>query len=287
MEPTSLQKTKIVSLHLQSCSGYCPNAAVCYHQCKTKITGKVQDSVELRRAALDSGAKVHESICEISSYLQASYYIKILKKNPNYNITISADRAHYFCSNEEFVNQIQVSVYSLPEIKQYKDYQKLYLVKDHTTFGEFRSILFGSTAEETGRLHFLFDQEFIKHRSIPDLVAKFQESKNKLITLDTCFSSWLINGHCPYDDNTYVDINFDATVRKCPYENNGTWFEDISGKNLETAFKISYEPRCAYKKIFKGEKDGKLRKDSSNKDRVTDNGIRSSTGHRRGLSLRS
>jgi hypothetical protein len=285
MAPTSLPKTKVVSLHLQSCSGYCPNATVCYHTAKNKTTGQIESTTSLRFDAI-LNHKVHESICATNE-VHIDFIKSLLINHSNFNITLSSLIADVFCKDEEFKEQIQVSVYNDEQIKKYKNYQKLFLVKDHKTLLEFYTLLFGSKSEETGRLHFLFDQEFIKNRSFPILIQKFQESKNKLITLDTCFSSWIINGHCPYDDNSYIDISIDETIRKCPYEQNGTWFENLSSKDLDKAFDLKFEPRCVYQKIFKGDKDGKFRKDSCNKSEDADNEPRSGSGRVRRLSLRS
>ena len=266
MELSSLNK--VVSLHLQRCSGDCQNASVCYHKNKARSIYELKrnDCESLRIRLLEEGYKVHESVCEMDS----KYYVDLAKGWSTYNITISCNalaRHTYSSSSYEFrrdlINQIkeqvQISVYYNEEVQEFKEFQKLYLIRDNNTLDHAEFLM----KQTTGRLHFLFDKTFLLDKAAEKIVSfttKFQRRADSLQSADTCLTSWLVNGHCPYDKD-YLDITFDKTARKCPYAKKGIDMVNLELDSIKAYMDISLnyhhvcDPifKCIYKDTFKGE----------------------------------
>lgn len=269
MEQSS--SSKVVSLHLQRCSGYCPNASVCYHYNKALTDKDLRrdDDNLLRVRLLEAGFKVHESICDLSTM----YYTDLAKEYPNYNITISSKLLSKYRNPhsyewtrkivDEVKEQVQISVYEMEEVLDFKEYQKLFLIKDYDTLQKAYDLM----KVETGRLHFLIDKTFLSEDTdqttrnrIVNFIKKFQERVDPLQSADTCLTSWIINGHCPYDKD-YLDITFDKTARKCPYARKGIKMVNIELDTIKAYMGVDVkyhhviDPifKCIYKDIFKGE----------------------------------
>jgi hypothetical protein len=284
MVPTS-SNNKIISLHLQQCNYNCPNSSVCYHRNKD-ISNNIITGTDKFRSYLTSYFKVHESICAFDKI----YHTMMLNNCPNYNITISSDLLLAINSSLiNYKNQVQISVYlNLVTIHKFKEFQKLYLIKDNESL----YFAYELMNYETGKLHFLLDQKYVQNNYgnmlLKNIFTEFQKRKDPLQTLDTCFTSWIVNGHCPYDSNNYIDITYDSTIRKCPYSKEGHPIDitDFNLNDIDSWFKLDLKHDCIYKKIFTGELNGRIDKDSDIQNKTTNNGIGSGSKHMRRFSLR-
>lgn len=238
MVPTYFNK--IVSLHLQICHHECVNRFCCYHINKKWSNGVILDADrEINSLLCIPNSSIHESICFLSG--NSKIYDKLLNFK-NYNITISCN---IIPESFLFYDQIQVTVYNLHQIRKFKEYQKLYLVRNLDDLN-FMYELFN---KYTDRLHFLFNQNLFKTNkiNIPELINKFQNRKDDKQSLDSCFTGYLINGECPYSYNNYIDITFDNTIRKCPYLETGIKIE----KPIVEYFNLEHKPTCIYSTLFK------------------------------------
>lgn len=239
---------KIISLHLQRCSGYCPNASSCYHINKEIDTAcDLEGDAHIVTTCIRSGAKVHDSIC--TYYLQHHYW---LEKYANYNVTLSCDLLRSNSELKKFKNQLQVTVYNFEDVWEFREYQKLFLIKDDTTYARFCWLLGGY--DGMGRIHFLLDQEYITPELVQEIIVDFNERAEEGQTLDSCLTSWLVNGECPYADGNYIDLTYDDTVRSCPYAKKGV--RSKRGESLDAQFGIQTLPsRCKYMEYFGGTLD--------------------------------
>lgn len=291
---------KVVSLHMQKCSGGCPNASVCYHKNKAEeVVNELKPDNRhlLRIRLLEEGYKIHESVCEMYN----KYYLDLAKEYPNYNITISHEEIIRYSSSpgfkkkccDEMKDQVQVSVYDLDQIEEYKDYQKLFLIKDFDTLGQ----AFQLMKMETGKLHFIIDKKFLSEvnarNRIRDFINNFQNRMDPLQSADTCLTGWLINGHCPHETD-YLDITYDRTARKCPYASKGIVMNNLELDSIEAYMTVhpdyhyTIDPifKCIYKDIFKGESNEQRLINTNLQNQNANNGSGSNTKRVRGLSLR-
>ena len=274
---------KVVSLHLERCSGYCPNSSQCYlmQRLHSVIPNSIPYRLELKEDLLQN-FKVHEAICneELNNWdvTQA-----LLKGYPNYNITISSILAQYLYWVTNYPNQIQITIYNLN--MPWPTMQKLYLIKDRNTWNYAYNLM----CRNTGRLHFIIDRDFLRNTmgktGLLEFIKKFQERVDKWQTADNCLTSWLVNGTCPYNYNNYIDINYDGTIRKCPYDQNK--IGDITSiDSIRELFDLEFKPKCIYGEIFKGEANEQFNNSANLQDSNGDNGDGSSSQRVRRLSLR-
>lgn len=243
MEQKCSLKGKVISLHLQRCWGYCPNASSCYHMKKEIETYKnLEDEHSIAEECIRSGATVHDSVCSLSLR-----HIDWLEKYANYNVTLSCFEMRKYKKLYEFKNQIQVTVYEYNDLIEFIDYQKLFLIKNLKSFLQFCNWI----GKDFGRLHFLLDQAIVNETIIQELIEHFNDKASEGQTLDSCLTSYLVNGECPYKDGNYIDITYDGTVRSCPYARKGNVL-----KAIELQFGIQTLPdRCKYKEYFGGKPD--------------------------------
>lgn len=268
--------SKVVSLHYERCSGYCPNASSCYHLKKNIGVYSLVKGIEFY---LDKGYKVHESICG----LPITDSGKLLERYPNYNITISSDIASKVCI-QNFVHQIQITVYDLNKMFKYKDYQKLYLINSDDSYNYAKIIL--DAQYDIGRIHFLFDQDYITPSKIFKFIQFFEKNRFDGASVDSCLTSWLVNGQCPNMNGNYLDETFDGTFRKCPYAKNGKRLSTYEVSSVEEMFHEEILPeRCKYAEMFKGELYERSSKNSSVQSDATDHKCRSNGECVRGLPL--
>jgi regulator of RNase E activity RraB len=233
---------KVISLHLQECSGYCPNASSCYHIKKEINTEENLDEDKIRLDAIKTGHEVHESIC-----FYGPHHKDLLQIYKNYNITLSAMVVKlYFKELYPFKEQIQVTVYDDADIYLFSEWQKLFLINDEKNLRLFDEFL----GRSTSRLHFLLDQEFITPARIVFLYEEFEKRASDGQTLDSCLTSWLVNGECPYEDGQYLDITYDASLRLCPYAKRGVMGN--LDKNIVEQFEINpHKEKCKYMDIWR------------------------------------
>lgn len=256
MEQTSLAN-KVVSLHLQSCSTECGNSSVCYFRKREKrydINFLIKTRSSLLYPLLKKGIRVHESIM----YLEMDSAIFLMSLFSNYNTTLSSSLINKTLIIPSLVkDQFQISVYTLKDIEKFRSFQKLFLMKDFQSLDLSLRILSGEI-NNIGKIHLLIDNCFIDARKSLLLIKMLEKNKDPRITLDRCLSGWLVNGHCPYKKD-YIDINFDGTVRKCPYAKKGLVPKDLKLSTIERLlieeidhYKLDPEFICPYRGIFGG-----------------------------------
>lgn len=243
---------KIISLHFQRCGGDCPHVAECYFV-KREVAGLFNDISDYEmvwQSIVRSGHKVHESIC--SAGLD-TYHLEELKRNKNYNVTMSCHMADKYPGLEEVKEQVQISVYDWKDVATYHSWQKLFLIKNTNTYNAFKDWL----GINTGKLHFLIDQDWIDTAKIREIIPLFNNSNNSDQSMDSCLTSWLVNKCCPNMGDEYIDINHDGTVRTCPYSARGV--EPKGATNLEHLFGVKMLPySCKYMAIFGEELNGTI-----------------------------
>lgn len=244
---------KIVSLHFQDCKKHCQNKSVCY-LLKRDHNGPSLNTFTIRTAILELGYQVYESICDKLT----PYHFGMLNKYKNYNITISCNNFDKELYN--YKNQVQLSVYSEKDIKKYQGLKLLYLIFDKKT----ENILH----KNIKNVNIIIDIDYIKNnrnllRKIVSCNHRYysndkveilygynncynmDDPKDKNISFDSCLSSWIINGKCPYKNNNYIDIGLDG-VRTCPFQ------KKAQKLDLNNLFNIENKNNCIYNKFFKG-----------------------------------
>lgn len=242
---------KIVSIHANECKNIkCPERKVCY-LCKRNITGgKITPSVyrSVLKELDDKTSHVHYATDVLNDEAK-----RLLEAGANITIPFNVLKANrqYL---DLFKDHVQVSIYQLDEIflneNDLLEYQKLFLIKDTETLNIANDIIeTGSMA--IGKIHFPIDQNWARNNiiSCKDFLLKYYGNDliDSDITIDNCAAHYLTNGKCGYISN-YVDINFDGTYRKCPFEING---DHINNKTIDDMIATEYEPRCLWAFMFK------------------------------------
>lgn len=255
MEPNS--SNKIVSLHMERCSRQCENRSCCYHVNKDII---FDNDLEISSGQwlwfLRKGYLVYESLCNgIPAW---SWHL--LKFYKNYNITISADQYEPYLHRVK--DQVQITIYNEEDAKQFKEYQKLFLIKDDTSWDFFLKYCNTDVSE---KLHYIFDHSYISKDQLRIAAEnKMYWKISSTMTIDSCFTSFLLNGRCPYSYGNYIDITYDGTVRRCPYSKTGEKIDrkmfshDYSAweDEMKKLFRIEKNVKCKlYLELFGGKLD--------------------------------
>lgn len=238
MEPSC---SKIVSLHMERCMRSCPHEAVCYHRRKVLSNGRALQPL-FREDMLRRDWLVYDSLCSSVTL----YNLHLLTTYPNYHITLPYDLYSSVDMLPRFRDQLQITIYDRAQARRIPDHQKLFLIKDTDSWNE--ASRNGMCRAPYRNIHFVIDQDF--GLPLKDLIAMINEERN--ITLDSCLTSWLINGRCPYSHGNYIDISSDWTVRTCPFNIYGIPIsgQDI-GESYEGLFMLRQDPeKCIYSKIW-------------------------------------
>lgn len=233
-------------MHLEKCNYPCPNRASCYFIKRNQHEGEI-DAVRVRNKVLCSGYKVYESVCQLT---EKDYRITLLKSLKNYSITLS----YLWFLKPKFRSaliripkeQLQVSIYNLEQSQDLPSLQKLFLIKDTESFNEFTMIV----SKGIENIHFNIDTEWISKEKLEELLTWTKSFKSN-VSFDSCLTSWLVNGECPYKKD-YIDISYDGTLRKCPFKKDN--IGNLSQIRIEDAFLIDSKCDCVYKTIFGGQK---------------------------------
>lgn len=242
----------ILSLHLERCSSRCPNKDVCYHIKKKFSYNNIINSYSITSyidfiCSENKDITVYDSVCSIDE-LNTKVIIENLKIHKNYNITISCKHLPNSTNiTEDIIDQIQLSVYSLLDCIKYKNYQKLFLIKDKESYDLFLTLL----DCKIGRIHFNIDKDTITRETLFSIIKEFTYKRTEETSLDSCLESLLVNGECPYLTN-YVDLSFDSTIRKCPFEKNGIQITDElhSYKDMINILNKTEQNECRLQKIM-------------------------------------
>ena len=238
--------SKVVSLHMENCTHSCPNRNVCYHVGKDIVNNGDVLPAGFRETFLDKGYTIHESICNSIT----DYHLSLLDFYLNYNVTLPYE----LCTNNvlKFERQVQISIYNIAQAKdpRINSHTKLFLIKDKSTYEQ----SFKMWNSAITKIHLVVDKNFITEDRLKDLVIKRMLATGNNVTIDSCIESFIINGKCPYDNGTYVDITYDGTVRACPFEKNG--IKIPKSFNLDEVFTLCKTPSCKYKDFFSGVSNG-------------------------------
>ena len=247
--------TKIVSLHMEPCSYDCPNVDVCYHRKKSTFSGKTEEVLPLnfREQMLDKGYIVHESKCTQLAY----WHETLLKLYPNYNITIPYSLFEKSKQNGIIIpiKQVQITVYTKEQARKVLNYQKLFLVKNDETLQY--AIKEGLWTIPYSYMHFCVNQDWVTSTKLQELFYYKMLSNTIGTTVDSCAESWIINGGCPYNHGSYVDITYDGTLRACPFNKSGVPINEVYNGDYGSLFTLQCTPeKCKYSEIFNGEVNG-------------------------------
>lgn len=245
---------KIVSLHLEKCERtHCKNRKICYHVNKHIITNtsslaNIYPFEFSIKKILKLGCKVYESIC----IRLTDRHLDLLQEFKNYNVTIPYDLMVPELSN--YRSQVQVSVYDKSQIYNIGNtFWKLFLIKDNITLNEANSYINMNIPQ----MHYILALDYIKESKVPITVLVGKKLEKTVLSLDSCLTSWILNGRCPYKHYNYIDLTYDGTLRTCPYSKKGM---DITKLTMpfEALFDIEPSPcECEFKKMLekKGDKN--------------------------------
>lgn len=235
---------KIVSIHADDCYDGCPNRSACYLQ-KRKHKENINPHT-YRMTAILSGYSVYEAIC---SLYPGDTRLDLVRRHPNYNLTISCKIFDRTTSNVGIelsflpIKQLQISCYDYIDLVRFREYQKLFLIKDEDTFLMYKQLQKDTRIE---KVHFTIDLQWLSIDKLKEIVEVHNSSPLHGITLDSCLSNWIVNGKCMYT-TTYVDLNRDKTFRKCPFKLEGIPINDLT---IEEMISFSEPCTCKYQKFF-------------------------------------
>lgn len=232
--------SKIVSIHSDVCSSGCPNSSVCYLQ-NRRLTNFVS-STDITMSAITNGYTVHEAVCDV----YANSRLQLVRKYPNYNITVSSKLFDSSIGVElSFlpIDQVQVSCYDYRDLFRFKEHLKLFLIKDHDTFEMYKQI---QNDLRLSKVHFTIDQQWLTKERLKELVDIHNTSPLHQITLDSCLSNWVVHGRCMYM-KTYIDLSNDGTFRKCPFKVEGI---PINNRTIEEMIQYTEPVTCKYHELF-------------------------------------
>jgi len=234
-----IYSNKIVSLHLEGCSQKnCPHFNICYLQ-KRKIQETNFDKSKFdREYFLKKNYLIYEAICNKVS----DENIKLLETYNNYNITLSYNS--FILQKDilsKFKKQLQITVYNEDHLKVLEEYQKLYLVKDSDSL----KFSIRHSSEPWNNIHYTIDMNYISKDTYLFIMLAILKSNSKNITIDSCADNVMNNNQCVYK-KTYIDINYDGTIRRCPFQETGVYLGN-SSEEIEKAFDILFQSKkCKY-----------------------------------------
>ena len=232
--------SRIVSIHSAPCENTtCPHEPVCYHKARNKCAD-FKDLHIYRLLAIAHEYKVYEALCR--SYIDESY-LDLVRSNPNYNITVASNQINLDLLSSLPTNQIQITCHTLKDLFLYQEYQKLFLIKDEDSYSMFKLI---ESDTRFQKVHFCIDANFLDKTRMFKIIRIHSSCKQHSITLDSCLTNWIVNGRCTYKDN-YIDINYDRTFRRCPFDPIGL---DIEEKTIKEMFDIQIHHKCKYIELF-------------------------------------
>ena len=249
---------KIISVHNHKCTTGCPHKDVCYF-----VNGKHFDELPPKNNVIEEAIdnmsedfEVHYSGCDPMPSM-ATYASNCSGNEDERHMTMSvneykkfkADKSNIF-KNKDFDKNVQMTVYTLKDLQkeEYKDIQKMFLIKNEETFQIACEVFMDY--ENFNNIHFPIEHTWAEENvsKLTTLVAEWNKIRDKEnnISLDSCLENYLLNGTCVYADN-YIDLRYDGSVRRCPFSDE---FHKIDSENPDKMFEIKFTPNCIYKKLF-------------------------------------
>ncbi len=234
---------KTISLHLQKCRRKCTNKDVCYHRDRE---GKTKCGILKKVLEYKGKANIHYSVCK-----NVTQHVRYLANHNYVGITIPYSliySSHWSLYNLPSTTQVSVHTFQEMFTDDLVDVQKLYLIKDNTTYDIAIAIL-GENSKGKN-IHFPIYQKWIKENKekLYMLIEKWLKTRDTTLSLDSCLTGFLHSKECPYKNN-YIDITFDGKFCKCPFSNNR---KSIGDRLIEDLFSDNFEVSCIYKTIFGG-----------------------------------
>ena len=253
-----IMSKKIISIHSNACHTKCEHANVCYfingeHK---KENMKYPISSVFKNITYDYD--MHYSACNMEDFMLIIPHIIF---NDNRFITVSHNLFKQLSTlefetdkYEKLKSKCQITVYDLDTIKskEYKDVQKMFLIKDDKTYETAINILKTYKVNGYSKIHFPIEQSWAANnkRNIISLVSYWNQSEDKSLSLDSCLENYILNNTCVYADD-YIDLRYDGTVRRCPFTTDKKDIHDINIDNPNDMFDIPFEPMCIWKEMFK------------------------------------
>lgn len=167
---------------------------------------------------LRKGWEVYESVC---NGIQPQHW-HLLKFYKNYNITISCEDYEPYLDRTK--DQVQLTIYNENQAETFREYQKLFLVKNDETWKYF--LKYSNMGYAQHKIHYIFEQNYMTKDKFRRVAEQKMYANDFSVTVDSCFTSFMVNGRCPYSYGRYIDITFDGTVRSCPYALEGEHLPD-------------------------------------------------------------
>jgi len=194
--------------------------------------------------AWEQGHDIYIAVCSVE---EAEKYLEHVVQNDNFVMTLTYE-TYSKLKIPGHEHKFHVTCHYMENIvKVGEEVQKLYLVKDQVSY------VIASWMLRTGsvkNVHLPIDQEWIRSNPTDfiELTERWLECNEKTVTIDSCAESYLLTSKCSYKTN-YIDINHDGTMRRCPFEKEGTLIKDMS---IEDMFKVDYKPSCIYHDLLGG-----------------------------------
>jgi hypothetical protein len=98
---------------------------------------------------------------------------------------------------------------------------RLRLIKDDETWEYF--LKYSNMGYAQHKIHYIFEQNYMTKDKFRRVAEQKMYANDFSVTVDSCFTSFMVNGRCPYSYGRYIDITFDGTVRSCPYALEGEY----------------------------------------------------------------
>jgi hypothetical protein len=239
--------SKIVSIHIDECKNPCSNKKQCYLRKRAVHGTDIQCEIKwfgegFYDWAASNDVQVHWAV----SCTDNIYPIECdMEEFDNFHMTLPYKFYKRSTGLKKYGSRIQVTVHDVKELKavQKDGVQALYLVKDKTTFKEAIKLL-----KKQYKVHLNIDQEWVRNnRQDFDYLVTCWPQIPDHVTVDSCVQNYALYGKCMFIKD-YIDINYDGTVRRCPFESQGV---PIGNKTMDELFKVKYKPNCIYTEIFR------------------------------------
>jgi len=229
---------KIVSLHLERCGlSNCPHQSICYLRNRKDEKRIIDIDIEY---FLKKGYRVFDAVCNTISNTK----LNLLIKYPNYNLTMSYSLFKQYVFSNKHIDQIQVTIYNENQLKELTDWNKIFLIKDQESLQFFKS----HWNIPYKNIHYAIYKEFINKNVLEDIIVLTASSNSYNVSFDSCLYQTIRHNKCTYNEN-YIDINYDGTVRKCPYDKEGIYVGD-KVEDMEKIFDVDMSRSCIYQTIF-------------------------------------
>ena len=253
-----------ISFHRDNCSiNNCQNKEVCYHLKKGNKKEVISQNIwyvfieDILKKY--TNANIYDSLCKNELDILR---VDLLNRYKQYSLTLPYFTndfiLKYWAIYNMHLDQIQTTVYDIDTPVFLKNMTKIFLIKDVKTLNSYKelSTMSKSQIKNLGKIHFAIDENFLNKSVLREILNVFLSKKlkhEKNITLDSCLTSYFLNGVCPYKKD-YIDISQDLSYRFCPFSEAPDGYLTIDNIiNVQLPDNISEVKKCRdcnYNKIF-------------------------------------